>query len=901
MEPYEIKNLLVPKWDDFKLSKDQRCQLITSLYRIYENKTEEFSTVKDCYLFNENEEWVRADALILTDSRFPDGFDGLGVEFSYPPQMSVKYPTFLEKEEFSNNYNIQDFLIKLGVNKYFKRKEVCFSDDKEYLRALHLNDEKFWNCRREEVRHLNKSKIAYLDNFFESKPTLNQIIELIFKSGYCDEVCAENGSLYWFYYSKKGPEKLKISYQCFCLRNIDAVKELRNYILDDNVWLSNVSHDPIYEVNDRRIQHLLLKLGARERLSDFTPDELYDAINRRTKRCEESNNYMGVSAFYDSVKKALSIQEADPIPSDRHIMMACKVGDTHQIKDSRDIYYSDSSSLPKKLLRTIPILELPGRAGEQKVRKFFGCKTFKDIRIVIKSVIENNVLTTNLAELLLRLKPFILAHLVYNTEKSDKKDFENKKKNVSGLNITAVTKLEYTTIFEQQSQSFTNWVEANESVLSEGKSFICSDITSVDKALEDVDFQKNIVEIICIRLNISYDMHSDFFFKLFKSNKNELQGIYIEDKFKAVWSKCANAFGVPVDELDFWSKVAKLRGWNFDVNIFKKVGAPYLKDFGIKSDVSTESEYKKWYLECLTRCRNKYIDEYSAKIHGEMVGEPREQEKYLEKVCGFQRDNWVEELMEKSKFFFRDDSEEYFDKIIRLEMAERFQFSPKHNGEISRPKKHLEYLEGIDESKLTKRQESLLYFEGNSDYFFRLRAEEDKHKPANVETEDIELSVCSLDNHPSVGEYEGRSNHEFIGNSRRVTEERKKELGDKAEDIVFKRMKESEDYYDIRPVSKHLDPENGDDSKGYDLSYRCKADDAMLSRLLEIKSPRGESFIISEREFSVAKENKSRYDIALVIDDKQIKIIKAAFLDESKYKIIVKDYRVYYSIKDNKQ
>lgn len=897
----EIRNILRPKRDDDKLTVDQRRQLIVALYRVYESEQDSFPAMKDCYLFNDDNEWVRADLLILADRRFPKGFDNLNLKFSYPSRMCVEYPTYVEEDEYSNS-TIQEFFMKLGVNPYFKRKEVCFSVDYEYLKVLQLNNEIFcneifWNCQRDDVNSDNTLKIADLEDFINSNPTTNEMLKLVFDSGYVDEVCLEKQKLYWFHYKKRSTP-LETSYKCFSLKNVSAIKELKNYILDEKKWLYGGHHEPIYKIDDRRMQLLVLKLGAKEKLSDFTPDELYEAINVKAKWCESNNNYRGVGRFYDDIKQALYHQDAKPISANKRIMMVCKMGEELQIKDSRDIYYSDNLSLPKKMWTDIPLLELQGRAGEEQVVRFFGCKTLKDIKINIRNEWDNDLLTKDLNDYILRLKPFILAQLTY--ESNDDKKFESKRKEIEALRVAVVSELEYEIILEPQGLPKANFIEENETVFCGGIAFICSTKRSATETLRDPTFLKALNEIICITLKISYKTHSDFFTNLFKSNEEERRINFIEDKFKAVWPKCVNAFGASVDEVHFWSKVAKLRKWDFDISKFEKNGTSYLYEFGIKPDVATKSEYQKWYLECLTRCRDKYRNEYCKKVHAKMVAVPSEQEKYLMVVGEFQQDGWIKDLIKESDNIFKNDSEEYFDSIVREAMANKFQFYPKSIGDVDSPKKHPEYLEFVDESKLTEQQKSLLYFEGHYECFHNLRHEVEGQKTVNINTEEIDCSVCSLDKYQPEERLTDHKNYEFKAASKRVSEDRRKALGDRAENMVFQYMKDSENYYDIRPVSKSLNPENGDDSKGYDLSYRCKEDEAALSRLLEIKSSEdGKSFRITKNELEVAENNLSRYDIALV-KDKQIRIISAAvFLDKSKCEIVPNNYTVYYSINEN--
>lgn len=88
----------------------------------------------------------------------------------------------------------------------------------------------------------------------------------------------------------------------------------------------------------------------------------------------------------------------------------------------------------------------------------------------------------------------------------------------------------------------------------------------------------------------------------------------------------------------------------------------------------------------------------------------------------------------------------------------------------------------------------------------------------------------------------------------------------------MKSLKDPNSGYEVGIIySEHLNPQKGDDTKGYDLEYRRKGES--LYCCFEIKHSDGKSVIVSRNEFDISQSEdyRERYDVALVVG-KTIKI-----------------------------
>lgn len=890
----DIKALLLPGQSDKGLARDEYESLLKCLFKLFLDSRENFNIGdrKECYLYNSDNEWCKANSLVLADKKFPDGLASLKLGKRYNKSLSAKYPKFLEEvADYVDASLIQDFLLGLGVNQYYISEKVNYGVDKDYIDNLEDCNISSDLCNREELsREANTTRIA-IDETFEGL-TLNNIIRLAMKSGY-NKIITSETKISYYYYSQKD-ETVSKSYAAFRLQKLPEVQRLKNYIIEGNRWLLDKPLEKLKldEYNKYDLGKLLSCLGAKEKLDDCTPEELYKIINDKADEVKNAHTPIdgsGIKAFYNDIKKVLDSNNSGGLPNGQILNMICELKGELVIRNSREIFYSDNKSLPEAIRRNIPILYISDRVGEQSISKHFGCKTFKDIDLKILAEDTNQTLTSQLSERIQKLKPYILASICKDISiNSATSVFASYKNLVDKIKISIVNSLRYSSLDSSVLQ-----LEDGEIITDNNDHFrVCFRSLNSQIVFEDEpDLCFRLSEATCLSLNRSTSDRAnlDSFQSLFNSNDKQLESkakeLYDED----LWEKCTKIYGLPKEEdILFWERAFKANDIAFDKKQFEKVGQVYLLTIPeCRSDITTPQAYRKRVLEKLINIRNKYSGEYLTIEHSKLESDHSKHYKYLQNTQTFRSEKWLEDLI-KGNYMLLNLSADY-DGILRKKMSCLFHFIPE-GVNYDAPKILEEYLE-IDTAFLPQEKESLLYFPGH------LAELTDKHEaPPKVK------SGQSYTPLPFIIEYtildkpklSSKSNHDTTKSTTKrshISDRRKRELGVEAEKAVLRALSESIKYEVISTVSKTLNPQTGDDSKGYDLTYRIEGQEDSLDRLLEIKSSDGKSFILTSNEYKVAKENIDRYDIALVVENK-IKIIQSAFKDESKYLIEPNGYNI---------
>lgn len=274
---------------------------------------------------------------------------------------------------------------------------------------------------------------------------------------------------------------------------------------------------------------------------------------------------------------------------------------------------------------------------------------------------------------------------------------------------------------------------------------------------------------------------------------------------------------------------------------------------------------------------------------------------YIQRQTPFVRDEWLRNVLEKNdnKYHITID----YDELLRNEMKSVFGYIPDAKNVIEHAKRR-DYLDGIDEFSLSDEEKSLLFFNGYEEYFNGLREKQNKENNTLSQSDEEHINEIQIKEYtmsdqaiPEISSQKKQSGQKRRGN-KKISDQRRIRLGYEAEDKVYDALTRSDKYKIIEVYSSHLSKTGaGDDSKGYDLEYKKEGDD--IPRCLEIKHYDGNSIILTENEYKVSqsKECSGRYDLALVTDN-EVRIIRDAFVDKSKFKKEVNDYTVYFTVND---
>ncbi len=904
---------LLPKQSDKSLSLNQKEELLVCLYKLFIKRNKDnFSKPENVpYLMSESGEWVPSNKLVMTDRRFPNGFDKLELSFHYESRDCVMYPEFLEKVEGSTSIQIQDFFIALGVNAYFKTSIKFYGNDTVYLNQFNLPVEVLDNCKSWRVdKSRNSTRIA--DSVVLSSLSLQDLIKVLSASSYIDDICG-NQQIDWFLNCYKTPQTVDISYAAFKLRKDTQAKQLQFYAIDDDEWLPGeyLKNKPKFNL-DYKTKNLLEKLGAKKHLSDFSSEDLYNAINQQEHQWKFP--YVGAQAFYHTIKQALDSKENSlSLPKEKTLRLLCKINENYEFKDSRDIYYSDNNELPEDILRSIPMLVMGRREGEQKIKRLFGCKTLKDIQIHIKNSIENDILTRELCRHIEKLKPYILAfasvgvgrrggsnaNVLYN---------DDIKRLLTSFHIIVVESADYSYDLENQ-----NLLELNSISMSNGellcvgqKFYICAENLNLQEAMRIPEFINSVIEALCIKLNLSSSDIANRFYRVFTSNNNELEFYRKQEIEDSLWHECENQFGMAATDVDFWKKVFAVNQIKINESLLRTKKTTYLlSELKIDLDrVSSPDNFILYHKQQLEKLQMRYLPSYVCFIYNKIKDEPSLHHEYLQRQTPFKSDSWLKDILYKDDNIYQLNIE--YERLMLSEMQLRFDYKPTFPLTDNCPTIKESYLKGIDKFNLDDESKSLLYFEGYDDFFKNLCNKENNNNnvesSTNLDTEDVlPILECTMnaknppiDHGINIGDFDS---HEKKNQKRKISNSRKAQLGNEAEKRVYDSLLQNSDYEVGNIYSSYLanyaSKGNGDDSKGYDLEYRKEGE--TFYRCLEIKYSDGESIILSGNEYEVSQrsENKARYDLALVTNN-DIRIIRNAFADSKNYNKIANDYTVYF-------
>lgn len=914
-----IKGLLALSSTNKSYEPQQIEQIIECLFNLYVGSPDEFKKSNiECYLPTEDDGWRPAKELIFGDRRFPEGFKNLNLSSTiYKANDYVKFPDSLiatetEKDDIIFN-QIQDFYEALGVRRYFQEKEVCYGVDKEYLQLNNISKETIDRASSQDVSS-GVNIIRVPENIEKwNSLKLTDLILLIRTSGLISKIVDNTTHGLWWYYSRwHGPEPLGINYISYLLRNWTMARKLSNFVISIKEWIADPESDFNYDDKDDSVILLLKILGAKSSLSDFSPHELYDLINAKAKKYRETKDASGIKEFYHRIKVAFVAMGGDvKLPDDVDLSMLCEYNGQPMLMDSRKIFYSNNG-ISEKLRSQLPILSLQLRDGEDEVNRFFGCRRVKDLEVLLIEQKKNERLQRELNELLQKCKPFILATI--SKDSRDGATYDNDKKSlVERIMANVVNSVTY--CYEY------NNIKTGEEKLKNGdlifvdkQPMICCNANSINDALADPRFCNSVAEAICVFLNLSYRENNDKFYRLIKSTDRELE--YLKDGFNSgLWQSCQEAFGISDRELDFWKQVFDVNGKSsdFDITKIKEGKSAYIAEhLCISLYRANVANFKQYHMQKLRAERDKYVIDYKISLYQKLSGNQEKEKLYLGKIADFQSDDWIHTALDStSAYLIAPD----YNVVMLTLLNSLFDFHPEtiqRSQSVVVPEP-MQY--DYDGMELNIEDESLLYFEGNEDYFRRLK---EKHavedipekipSPNEDSTEEdgndenynsAKISIINTKKKAESTSQNKVGNRRGNGKTRRkMSDSELKKIGNKAEDKVLAALQaEGSEYEVVTIYSKHLNPDSGNDAQGYDLEYRRKGDE--ITRCLEIKHFTGTSIIVSRHEYEVSrsKECRGRYDVALV-NGNDIQIWENAFSDESKYSIIADDYTISFEVAD---
>jgi len=867
----------------------------------------------------------------------------------------LKPNDYLASQEFwalneSDADAVENLFLWLGVNKHSKITLINLQNnwtEKAYIDFVFANGTD--QPDNFEINRIQKDSIVTKIEKFDDikKLPVNRIILLALKDATIRKLLEVNDEkISWYYVTWRPAILTNYSYLRFqFLRSnlftkyiLEEGGEDLNKLINEDFQIDYefLSH---YGVNKTEIKSILIKLGAKESFNDISPENVYEILKGIPEK-DISKKGKATQTIYKMALESLVKQESMfPIPDD--IDYFSRKGATEEYQPRTAVYYTDNSILPKKILNTLPIINLPKRIGEDNVEKYFGVKSLREFKIQINEQnLQFNSCDNDLNRLFESLKPYILAYRLESPNlKKRITDSETKRKEARTLKqckIHIVT------------QCLFKFGE-NEEIPIDEKEFINvkdtfyfkeSSIRTVDGLKKDSLFCDAFAEMMCIIFKVN-DLKNDFR-QILKNDIQDTIHLANQDLDKEKVEEAFELLGVSRVEIDFWKNVFNLKSKqliepietteilkqrvisNLGITIPEGYANVDFESFGnndsyelicllcndlnllVNQVVPTGlyNWHKKEFIACIKD------NEYNFKhlVWAVLKNKSSEQGTFISILNNYSL-NFITQLDSEilsHKFNLKVD----YLSIIRGQTQKHFEIEMdslfSDDTEIQNLYEDLLKKYSVEEVDIAVETiRSLLFFEGNTDEIERylieqFGADEEEGSSNTGDSKAIGALVdASLSkNGKALQVASGNGNGSWVHSGH--GDKGKKRKGKKAELLVYNTLVNKYGIENVKWVSGNSTTPDKNDKLHYDLEY--KNDDGEW-KYLEVKAMSDNQFIISGSEKDKGISEPDKFEMALV-NDTSIYMVRdlfkftqgETFESNSKFVAYAKDYVFYFDI-----
>jgi len=837
----------------------------------------------------------------------------------------------LEAENTDDVY-IEDFFVWLGVNKYTKFKTE--SRDEAWAwgdYSKFVFDNTGWP---NNVTSTN-FKIRYVENFetitSSDSFTIETLVAWIIKDRELfyrlDD--HENHDSFEYYYNKlTRPISSNPSFFKYQIFKSDVAANLYfEFEFASLLGLKTVNAKHVLFISlgitENEVIEVLRRLDAKMSFYELEIEKVYSLLeiqqnehSKARKIYQLAFNYFKnlTSTNFFSYTKQTSI-------------LAVKTG-VKEYRPTEEVYYSDNTTLPSKIVEDYWIFDFPKRNGEKQVAEYFGVKTFKDIAIEINNNIEIHKEEISFDIWFNRIKPYILTYRLISISKENiEKTTVSSLKHVS---IRLLSGLEYS-INDGEFRSLLPNEFINKTKL---EYFICADSSlSVYQLKNTPAFCEAFAEILCMLFEVNEN--KDDFRSIFKDDFDLRDTKYLIDTkmLNEKFDIACKLLGLSVNEIRFWKAVAKIENkeWleaissieelqSIVLNLFEYAlpltyehvnfetfenlySFEFLKDVckslgitlvDININLSDFPGLIHWHKEKLHNAALDVEELWNKAFWLDLSEKSQTEQKGFEskrKEYGKESDLIIQEIAIEYRYEINVEYEKLI--IAKLNTKHKINISKAELVEIEIKDYYSDKFADInfDRNELSAEVQSLFFFPNNEDTLrtelekFIAGVPDDKKIDNNQEMDNILVNLIPTTLLNGVFSHQPPSNNTNVNNSTgsvhsAKTDRQKKNAGKRAEKIVKNKLVEMYPEGEVCWISGNSDDNRLklDDSKGYDIRYKKNKTDNIWY-YLEVKSTSGNSFIISSNEVNVGILNKQNYHIALV-NGLNIYLIEDFFDDE---------------------
>ena len=719
-----------------------------------------------------------------------------------------------------------------------------------------------------------------------------------------------------YYYHTVGVKPSYVKYQLLqqdIFSNLLITDEKLAFINDTNI---NYSHKLFtkYQIEKDKINSILLELGAKENFSDLSIERVSEILGsleeKDTKGKTTQKIYKLAFEHYRKNKQELII-------TDNFKLFSTK-GNKSGYFACSEVYYSDNSKLPKKIINQEPILNFPKRVGESQVSTFFRIKTFKDFKIKVKSKELNTSMTQWLNEYLRSIKPYLLSIRLSKITADKQKQINREVKSIKSLNIEICNRISCdikNSEIELEEYDFIN--EGNNFYIKTNAFY---DLKSLKKNSTICDLVSEIITIVFQVNENKLDFRS-----CFRNDIQDTEHSIISEYGNEVLQEAKSLLDMSDYQKEFWQTVFKIQHktefYNFNKSIDKirqsEYGSiiedidyqflsdadnfPHLKKIFEKLNISvigfnqvsfTKIDLSKIHLENLKDYFFKNEDSFKSALWKLLDKKPEgNQTDFLDLISKYENNtDFINEKANQLKENWATNYESIFEEYLNSHFSFSTQkkaiihiLDKKNQNKINFSNKENDIIEQ------NKELISLLYFDKNISFIKTelekiiepantINDNEDEIGSGNIVT-DFEVKPKALTKPNGKGP--------FIPSG---TNNNNKKVGNRSEKLVYNTLVEKYGKENVSWKAKE------DEGLHYDMRY--SSDNGNKWKYVEVKTFNNNSFILSREEKKFGENNKNKYEIWLVDNQNNIYNYEI-FKGEVTFELTPKDYIISIELKAN--
>jgi hypothetical protein len=847
--------------------------------------------------------------------------------------------------ENEDRETVESFFLWVGVNKFSKINTISLQNnwnEKEYIDFLFENGtDKPDNF---EINRIQKDSLVYKIDRFNviEKIPVNRLVLFVLKDGFVRKQLESNEERISWYYVTWRPAIISnysyLRYQ-FLKSGIftkyvleDGSEELNKFINED----FQIDYEFLgqFGINKAEIKSILIKLGAKESFNEIEPENIYGILKAIPNK-DSFGKGRSTQTIYKLALESLVKQQSNiSIPND--LLLFARKGDFENYVPNGNIYYSDNTILPKKILDTLFLLNLPKRSGEDNVEKYFGVKSLREFKIQIDlNSIEWNQYNTEFKKHFELIKPYLLAYRLESPNlKRRVTDFDTRRKESNAIKQCKIH------LVNECNFSFadkTNVSIGQKEYININDDFYYKDnsIISIESIKRDSFFCDAFAEMMCIIFKVN-DLKNDFR-QILKNDLFDTVHLAHQDLAKDKIEEVFQLLGISRMEIEFWKRIFELKGKrlsepveNLDV-LESKIAeglAFTLPDDYSSVDFETfgnDESYnliKRLSIEQSLNLKqiiphgilryhlNKFTDtikdlEYNFKqlLWFKFSNDLLSQSKFISVINEYNLElsSIIEDQITPLAFELNVNYPLYLGRLIQTHFNINIDDSYSPNIKIENLYNDLLLKYSMDETDLEDEStRSLLYFEGNTDvieaflkqqYLKEPNAESGNHGADDIIGNIIDASLSKSNREVSLTK-NGGSNRTWVHSKQ--SERAKSRSGKAAELLVYNALKKEYKVENVKWVSGNSTTPDKNDKLHYDILYKNSNNEW---KYLEVKVISDDTFIISDSEKEMGLNEPDKYEMALV-SERDIYIVKnlfkffngESFENNSKFTAQAKDY-----------